>query len=74
MLLLSTASAQTNISPEIRIDAVQFLDLLLQYMPDQVVGGWARSGEVGSSHSSRVLDGYMSLLNAGRRFSDDGGT
>lgn len=70
MLLLFTTSAQTHIFPEIRIDAIRFLDLYLDLIPEIVVGGW-RDGKGG--HGKRVLGGYLGVLNAGTKFGDDGG-
>lgn len=69
-LLLFTTSAQTHIFPEIRIDAIRFLDLFLDLIPQIVVGGW-RGGKTG--HGKRVLGGYLGILNAGTKFGDDGG-
>lgn len=65
LLLLFTASAQTHIFPEIRIDAVRFLDLLLDAVPESVVCGWNESG---LGHGKRVLEGYLGILNAGTKF------
>ncbi|KAI5119061.1 hypothetical protein M0805_001520 [Coniferiporia weirii] len=72
-LLLFTASAQTHIFPEIRIDAIRILDLLLEFIPDQVVSGFLDAGPgVGQgSHGRKILDGYLGLLNVGARFSED---
>jgi len=39
-LILYTASAQTHIFPEIRIDAVRFLTLFLKYIPEPILDGW----------------------------------
>lgn len=69
-LLLFTASAQTHLFPEIRIDAVRFLDLLLQYIPNAVVDGWGSNSD---GHGRRVLEGYLGILNAGTIFGEDGG-
>lgn len=44
LLLLFTTSALSHIFPEIRIDAVKFLDLLLDLVPDLVAGGWIGAG------------------------------
>ncbi|THH10532.1 hypothetical protein EW145_g1260 [Phellinidium pouzarii] len=74
-LLLFTASAQTHIFPEIRIDAIRILDLLLEFIPDQVVSGVldANPGGGQGSHGRKVLDGYLGLLSIGARFSEDEG-
>ncbi|KAJ2914864.1 hypothetical protein MD484_g5554, partial [Candolleomyces efflorescens] len=63
LLLLFTTSAQTHIFPEIRIDAVKFLDIFLEGIPQAVVGGIDSKG-----HGSRVLDAYLGILNAGTKF------
>ncbi|OJA10838.1 hypothetical protein AZE42_00252 [Rhizopogon vesiculosus] len=68
LLILFATSAQTNIFPEIRIDAVRFLDLFLQLVPETVVSGWM---EENSGHGRRVLEGYLGILSAGTKY---GGT
>lgn len=68
-LLLFTTSGQTHIFPEIRIDAVRFLDLYLETFPDLVVCGW-RDGKNG--HGRRVLDGYLSILNVSTKLGEEG--
>ncbi|KAF9015275.1 hypothetical protein BDQ17DRAFT_30792 [Cyathus striatus] len=70
MLLLFATSAQTHIFPEIRIDAIRFINLLLASIPDIVVQGW---NEPRNSHGSRVLDGYLGLLNAGTKYGEHEG-
>jgi hypothetical protein len=60
MLVLFTASAQTHIFPEVRIDAVRFLDIYLEYFPDTLVEGWKDGGH---THGGRILEGYLGLLN-----------
>ncbi|KAK0506164.1 hypothetical protein EDD18DRAFT_20287 [Armillaria luteobubalina] len=69
-LLLFTSSAQTHIFPEIRIDAIKVLDLLLMYIPDPVISGWNQGGD---KHGARVLEGYLGLLNAGTKFGENDG-
>ncbi|KAG7450434.1 uncharacterized protein BT62DRAFT_1072508 [Guyanagaster necrorhizus] len=69
-LLLFTSSAQTHIFPEIRIDAIKILDLLLIYIPEPVISGWNQGGD---KHGSRVLEGYLGLLNAGTKFGENDG-
>jgi pre-rRNA-processing protein IPI1 len=65
LLVLFATSAQTHIFPEIRIDAIHFLDLFLEHIPDAVVEGWSdRHG----SHGNRVLEGYLGILNTGMKF------
>ncbi|KZT30468.1 hypothetical protein NEOLEDRAFT_1053675 [Neolentinus lepideus HHB14362 ss-1] len=72
-LLLFTTSAQTHIFPEIRIDAVRFLDIFIDVIPDYIVKGWDESHtDTVTSHGTRVLDGYMGILNAGTKFGQDG--
>ncbi|KAI9446545.1 hypothetical protein H4582DRAFT_2108197 [Lactarius indigo] len=68
-LLLFTTSGQTHIFPEIRIDAVRFLDLYLETFPDLVVCGW-RDGQNG--HGRRVLNGYLSILNVSTKLDEEG--
>ncbi|KAF9452699.1 hypothetical protein P691DRAFT_180962 [Macrolepiota fuliginosa MF-IS2] len=64
-LLLFTTSAQTHIFPEIRIDAVRFLTLFLEQIPESLVDGW---NVTGPSHGRRILEGYLGNLNAGTKF------
>ncbi|KLO13784.1 hypothetical protein SCHPADRAFT_827523 [Schizopora paradoxa] len=73
-LLLFTTSAQTNIFAEVRIDAVRMLDLLLDVIPEQVVAGsmMDEGTESTSAHGKKVLDGYLSLLSASSRMSQNG--
>ena len=71
MLLLFTSSAQTDIFPEIRIDAVRFLDIYLEYFPDLLVDGWKDGGH---THGGRILEGYLGLLNTSLMFGDPEGT
>jgi pre-rRNA-processing protein IPI1 len=74
LLLLFTTSAQTHIFPEIRIDAIRFLDLFLDIIPETVVVGWTESGGTqGHSHGGRVLQGYLGILNAGTTYGEGGG-
>ncbi|KAG5735244.1 Testis-expressed sequence 10 like protein [Termitomyces sp. T112] len=68
LLLLFTTSAQTHIFPEIRIDAIRFLDLFLEHIPRAVTVGWDFNG-----HGSRVLEGYLGILNAGTKFGEADG-
>ncbi|PIL31596.1 hypothetical protein GSI_06298 [Ganoderma sinense ZZ0214-1] len=72
VLLLFTTSAQTHIFPEIRIDAVRFLDIYLEYIPEVTIEGWMHPG--GGSHGSRVMEGYLGILNAGMTFGEGGDT
>lgn len=68
-LILFTTSAQTHIFLEIRIDAIRFLDLFLDVVPDAVISDWME----GSGHGNRVLEGYFGMLNAGTKFGDTDG-
>ncbi|PPQ64424.1 hypothetical protein CVT26_002131 [Gymnopilus dilepis] len=70
LLLLFTTSAQTHIFPEIRIDAVRSLDILLECIPETTVDGWC---EKNSGHGSRILEGYLGILNAGTRYGEADG-
>ncbi|KAJ3762833.1 hypothetical protein EV360DRAFT_34799 [Lentinula raphanica] len=56
LILLFTASAQTHIFPEIRIDAVRFLNIFLEHFPEVIVSGWDTAN---NSLGSRVLEGYL---------------
>ncbi|KAL0068383.1 rRNA processing protein [Marasmius tenuissimus] len=67
VFLLYTSSAQTHIFPEIRIDAVRFLNLLLESVPEAVVSGWDTTG---NTHGTRILAGYLGILNAGTIYND----
>ncbi|CCM05152.1 uncharacterized protein FIBRA_07361 [Fibroporia radiculosa] len=71
VLLLFTTSAQTHIFPEIRIDAIRFLDMFLETIPDVVTEGWAQRS---AGHGSRVLEGYLGILNAGTAFGEGADT
>ncbi|KAF9229363.1 hypothetical protein BS17DRAFT_688726 [Gyrodon lividus] len=64
LLLLFTTSAQTHIFPEIRIDAVRFMDIFLGIVPETVVDGW---NEPRSGHGKRALEGYLGILSAGTK-------
>ncbi|CAA7266517.1 unnamed protein product [Cyclocybe aegerita] len=67
LLLLYTTSAQTHIFPEIRIDAIRFLDILLDCIPETLTSGWS---EMSETHGSRVLGGYLGILNAGTKYGE----
>ncbi|KAJ7492529.1 hypothetical protein FB451DRAFT_1218647 [Mycena latifolia] len=69
-LLLFTTSAQTHIFPEIRVDAIRFLNLLLEYIPEATVAGWNQNG---TENGSRVLEGYLGILSAGTKFGETDG-
>ncbi|KAA1468193.1 hypothetical protein DENSPDRAFT_833423 [Dentipellis sp. KUC8613] len=70
LLFLFTTSAQTHIFPEIRVDATRFLDILLDHIPEVVVG--ERSRNI-TGHSKRVLEGFLGILNAGTKFGEEPG-
>ena len=70
ILLLFIVSAQTHIFPEIRIDAVRFLDLLLDAVPESVACGWNESGP---GHGKRALEGYLGILSVGTKFGGEEG-
>lgn len=65
-----TISAQTHIFPEIRIDAIRFVDLFLEVIPNVVVESWV-DGYAG--HGRKVLEGYLGVLNAGTAYGEGGG-
>ncbi len=76
--MLFTTSALSHIFPEIRIDAVRLLDVLLGIIPEVVIDGWpgvsssgSRSADNEQAESSlregtlygrSVLGGYLALL------------
>ncbi|KAG8811998.1 hypothetical protein FRC17_002243, partial [Serendipita sp. 399] len=64
-LMLYVTSALTHIFPEIRIDAIKILDILLDVCPGIVMS----SGPNGHAH--RVLQGYLGLLVGDVMRSDD---
>lgn len=70
LLILFTTSAQTHIFPEIRIDAVRFLDLFLELVPESLVDGWIQGNP---GHGKRVLEGYLGILSAGTKYGDTEG-
>lgn len=63
----------THIFPEIRIDAIKVLDLLLDYFPQQVVGGVLDVGanRNGQSQGRKLLDAYLNLLSVNSRLYED---
>ncbi|KAJ7293677.1 hypothetical protein C8J57DRAFT_34512 [Mycena rebaudengoi] len=69
-LLLFTTSAQTHIFPEIRVDAIRFLNLFLEYIPAATVAGWNKGD---TENGSRVLEGYLGILSAGTKFGETDG-
>lgn len=69
-LLLFTVSAQTHIFPEIRIDAIRLLDVLLEFISEAVVEGWSQGV---SGNGQRVLEAYLGILNAGTIYGGGGG-
>ncbi|KAJ7706080.1 hypothetical protein B0H17DRAFT_973090 [Mycena rosella] len=69
-MLLFTTSAQTHIFPEIRVDAIRFLNLFLEYIPAATVAGWNQNG---TENGSRVLEGYLGILSAGTKFGETDG-
>ncbi|KAF5390285.1 hypothetical protein D9757_002858 [Collybiopsis confluens] len=70
LILLFTTSAQTHIFPEIRIDAVRFLNIFLEHFPSSIVQSWDSASD---SHGSRVLEGYLGVLSAGTVTGDSEG-
>ncbi|KAF8338003.1 uncharacterized protein EI90DRAFT_3041280 [Cantharellus anzutake] len=78
LLMLFTASALSHIFPEVRIDAVRLLDVFLEVIPEEVVGGCFGPSNSGSysahyaqdessskgnvQHGRRLLDGYLAQL------------
>lgn len=70
LLLLYTTSAQTHIFPEIRVDAIRFLDLCLEVIPEIIVEGWSSAS---TGHGRRIMEGYLGILNAGTAYNDSEG-
>ncbi|TIB79485.1 hypothetical protein E3Q23_00122, partial [Wallemia mellicola] len=67
ILLLFTASGLSHIFPEVRLDSIKFLDILIDFIPDFVVQGWAGrslSNNVTSIGGRQIIECYMALLNA----------
>jgi pre-rRNA-processing protein IPI1 len=64
MLLLFTSAAQTHVFPEIQIDGLRFLDILLKHTPKIVMASWI---EGNSSQGMRILDGYLGILNVANK-------
>ena len=67
ILLLFTASGLSHIFPEVRLDSIKFLDILMDFIPESVCQGWA--GHSNSSHltsmgGKQIIDCYTALLNA----------
>ncbi|KAG9314429.1 hypothetical protein JVU11DRAFT_5226 [Chiua virens] len=46
-------------------NAIRFLDLLMDAVPESVVGGWNESR---LGHGKRILEGYLGILGAGTKF------
>jgi pre-rRNA-processing protein IPI1 len=69
LLILFTTSAQTHIFPEIRIDAIRFLDIFLEVIPETLVSRWTE----GNGHGNRILIGYLGILDAGTNVSESDG-
>jgi pre-rRNA-processing protein IPI1 len=67
ILLLFATSAQTHIFPEIRLDAIRFLDIFLEHIPHAVVDGWDGDS---SDHGARILEGYLGFLSAAPKETD----
>lgn len=73
-ILLFAASAQTSIFPEIRIDSVHIIDLLLERIPNYVVAGCMDADTPSSSqanHGRKILEGYLGLLNIAAKFGEE---
>lgn len=61
LLLLHTSSALSHIFPEIRIDAVKIVGILLGVCPKECVDGWVEGRGLGA----RVGEGLMGVLGLG---------
>ena len=49
---------------------MRFLDIFLECIPEVVIEGWCEN-QVG--HGSRVLSGYLGILNAGLKYGEADG-
>ncbi|KAL7417489.1 hypothetical protein BDY24DRAFT_375058 [Mrakia frigida] len=63
LLLLHTSSALCHIFPEIRIDAVKILGVIMTVCPKECVDGWGVEG--GRGMGVRVGEGLMGVLGLG---------
>lgn len=73
-IVFFASSALAHIFAEIRVDAVQIVDLLLQISPSTVIGGWwsdatsptnSSSAKAQGQHGRRLLQLYLSMLSIG---------
>ncbi|EGG05882.1 uncharacterized protein MELLADRAFT_107239 [Melampsora larici-populina 98AG31] len=73
-IVFFASSALAHIFAEIRVDAVQIIDLLLEISPNTVIGGWwsdttsptnSSSGKAQGQHGRRLLQLYLSMLSIG---------
>ncbi|KAH9825234.1 hypothetical protein DFH28DRAFT_20228 [Melampsora americana] len=73
-IVFFASSALAHIFAEIRVDAVQIVDLLLEISPNTVIGGWwtdttspanSSSGKTQGQHGRRLLQLYLSMLSIG---------
>jgi hypothetical protein len=60
MLFLFIAAAETNISPEIAIDALRFLSVFLEHVPRSAINGWIENN---TAQVVRILEGFLGILN-----------
>lgn len=84
LLLLQTSSALSHIFPEIRLDACRLIELLLDVVPDEVVGQWpfsagsARGAKgkepagSGGSLDDTILEGLRLAAGIGGRAGEGG--
>ena len=49
---------------------MRFLDIFLECIPEAVIAGWCEN-QIG--HGSRVLNGYLGILNAGLKYGETDG-
>ncbi|GAA93917.1 uncharacterized protein L969DRAFT_92176 [Mixia osmundae IAM 14324] len=73
MLNLHLSSVLSNIFPEIRLDGIRLVDIMLEHTPDMITAGWAKDGRVAvasdaqndglaAAQGQRYVDAYLSLL------------
>ncbi|TIA82131.1 hypothetical protein E3P89_01275 [Wallemia ichthyophaga] len=67
ILLLFTASGLSHIFPEVRLDSIKFLDILIDFIPQFVINGWAvasSSTNPTSIGGRQIIECYLALLSA----------
>ena len=65
LLLLQTSSALSHIFPEIRLSACQLILLLLEHVPQHVVGSWPASSSSSTGSGLNILEGLRLAIGLG---------